>query len=116
MKCNEVREAIPAYAGESILPLAMRRHIAGCADCRAEAARYESLMAGMRDLEALPVETPVGLRAQLVGIPVAESRLATARTHVVRNRKAYLGGLAVAVVGAGAAAMWRTRSRRLATA
>jgi predicted anti-sigma-YlaC factor YlaD len=124
MKCEEVRESLPAYVREPESSLALRRHLGSCSECRAELDRYQELIANLATLRSVDVEPPVGLKASLVSIPAEANRLemarrnmAAARGHVTAHRGAYLGGLAVAVVGATGAALWRSsRARRLATA
>jgi anti-sigma factor RsiW len=111
MKCEEVREVIPAYVGERDVTLAFRRHLATCSACRAEVARYESVLEGLRELRPTVVEAHAGLRSSLVSIPDRVSRVDVARVHVVRNRKKYIGGTAAAVALAGAGALlWRQRT------
>ena len=113
MRCEEVREALPAYADGEPVSLALRRHLAGCAGCRAESELYASMSASLLDLSEAVVDPPEGLLAALESIPARQRRLDLVRHHVVRNRRAYAGGAAVAVAGA-LAAVW-TR-RRLAAA
>ncbi|MFN2490130.1 MAG: anti-sigma factor [Actinomycetota bacterium] len=123
MKCAEVKEALPAYVKGEYASLALRRHVAGCAGCGAELARYEQLVGALAGLQAAPVEPPPGLLRALSAIPseatVAGSlrdRAEVVKGHVARNRGAYLGGAGVALAGAVGAALWRTRARRFATA
>lgn len=118
MRCAEVREMIPALAGEGEPSLAVRRHLATCKGCRGELETYRSVLASMRTLEARPVEVPAGLAAKLIAIPGEASRIDHVRSHVTRNRAAYAGGTAaaVAVVGAAGALLWRSRRSRLAAA
>jgi hypothetical protein len=115
MKCSEIDAMLPAYAGESDLPLNVRRHLSRCADCRAEMARYEQMSSALQALPTLAVEPPASLRAALISIPAEAGRLEALRAHVSRNRKTY-AGLAVTAVGAAGAALWRTRRSRIATA
>ncbi|MGH2787442.1 MAG: anti-sigma factor family protein [Actinomycetota bacterium] len=121
MRCQEVREMLPAYAGGDEVSLPVRRHLAECPDCRAEFAGYESMLADLRSLQAVTAQPPDGLRTALLAIPSATTpidaarvRVDSARAHVARNRKAYLGGLAVALAGAAGAAVWRSRARAAA--
>jgi anti-sigma factor RsiW len=116
MKCEEVREMLPAVVGETD-SLAVRRHLARCPECRADAARYETLLTTTAKLQTFVAEPPPGLMASLQAIPQARGRFDEVRTHVVRNRKAYAGGAAAMVAtGLAGALVWRTRSRRLAHA
>ena len=114
MRCEEIREILPAYIrGEP--SLAVRRHLARCSECRTELAQYDTVLDTLTDLQSSVVEPPRGLKQGLLAIPTQSSRVETVRGHVVRNRNAYLGG-AVALAGVAGAALWRTRSRRVATA
>lgn len=124
MRCEEVREALPAYMNTDGIELRVRRHLSRCPDCQTELARYEALMGGLRTLQTVTAEPPAGLFGALVDIPARASRLRgarvraeSARDHVARNRSAYIStGVAVALAGAVSAALWRSRARRVATA
>lgn len=116
MRCEEIIEMLPAYAGEGDQSLAIRRHLSRCPECRAEREHYASLAASLSSLSNQPVEPPPGLMRSLITIPErSNSPVRTARSHLSRNRRTYGGVAAVALVGAGTA-LWRTRSRRVATA
>ncbi|MDQ4142376.1 MAG: hypothetical protein M3198_01305 [Actinomycetota bacterium] len=122
MKCAEIRELLPAYDREQQPGLAVRRHLASCTDCRAELAQLKELAAGLHEMRTSVVEVPPSLTASLMEIPqdqgvlaTVRSHVSTARTHVARNRAAYVGG-AVAVAGALGATLWRARGRRLLAA
>jgi anti-sigma factor RsiW len=108
MRCEEAREMLPAHVGDPQDSLAVRRHLAGCDACRAEAERYLTLRRAMTGLGTQVIEPPVGLLASLQEIPTRGGRVQSARTHVARNKKAYVGG-AVLVAGAAGAALWRSR-------
>ena len=109
MRCAEIKEVLPAYADDPEATLAVRRHLSRCPDCKAELASYDSLLDGLADLRYRSVEVPAGLARSLVEIPEAAGRVERLRTHVARNRRAYAGGVAVAVLGATGAALWRSR-------
>jgi hypothetical protein len=113
--CEEVRAALPAMVDDAGMTLAMRRHVSRCAGCTEELDAYRSLRAATAGLTAATATPPVGLKDALVAIPSGLSRLDEVRSHVARNRRVYVGGLAVAV-GATGAALWRARRRGLATA
>jgi hypothetical protein len=114
MRCEEVREALPAYARAGDAALSVRRHLSSCVACNGELRRYEQLLNGLETLRAVPAEVPVGLANALKAIPSQQTRLQVARTHVVRHRKAYIGGLALAAAGAVGAGIWRGRLRAAA--
>ncbi len=115
MRCEEIRELLPAYEAEQQPSLAVRRHLASCGDCRAELTAYKELGTGLRDLRAVTVDVPPALASSLASIPARAGVVDNVRVHVARNRVAYVGG-AVAVAGALGATLWRVRSRRLAAA
>jgi anti-sigma factor RsiW len=124
MRCEEVRESLPAYVREPGSSLALRRHLDSCPGCRAEFDHYRELIANLTSLQSHSLEPPVGLKAALVAIPTEAGRLdlarrnvAAARGHISAHRGAYIGGVAVAVAGAAGAALWRNaRTRRPVTA
>lgn len=113
--CAEIREELPAYVKDRAGSLAVRRHLSRCPDCRTELARYDSLVELLGGLELHTAEPPPGLAVALAAIPAGAGRVESLRTHVTRNRRAYLGGAAVVVAGAAGAALLQRR-RRLATA
>jgi hypothetical protein len=114
MRCAEMHEAMPAYVRDGEQSLAARRHLARCADCKAELARYELLLGTLGDLATTTVEPPANLALTLATIPAHGGPLDTVREHVARNRSVYLGGVAIAAAGAAGAAL--LRRRRVATA
>ena len=122
MTCMEVREALPSYARDRYASPSISRHLDDCASCRTELARYERVLDSLARLASVTPEPPAGLVDSLARIP-AEANLAqtlmwragSMTGHFARNRAAYLGGLGVALAGA-AAALWRTRARRVAAA
>ena len=116
MKCAEINELLPAYVEDRDANLTVRRHLSRCPDCRAELGEYETLRTSLAGLQAVHAEPPAELFASLTAIPHNGHPVERVRTHVARNRRAYAGGLAVAVVGAAGAALWRSRRSRLAAA
>lgn len=116
MKCAEIREILPAYADDPEATLAVRRHLSRCGDCKTELSEYNSLLDGLAELRSVAVEPPLAVSRALVAIPSRGSKAEQVKTHLVRNRGRYAGGVAVAVLGAGAAALWKTRNSRLVTA
>ncbi len=109
MRCAEIKEVLPAYADDPEATLAVRRHLSRCPDCKAELASYDSLLDGLASMREVAVEPLPGLARSLVAIPQASNRIEQLRTHVARNRRAYARGVAVALVGATGAALWRSR-------
>lgn len=116
MKCAEIGELLPAYVEDRYANLTVRRHLSRCPECRSELERYESLRSGLATMRDVHAEPPAELLATLTAIPSHGAAGTRVRTHIARNRRAYAGGLAVAVVGAAGAALWRSRRSRLAIA
>lgn len=116
MKCAEIHELLPAYVEDRSANLALRRHLSRCPECRVELEEYESLRSSLSALRSVTAEVPEDLVTKLVAIPNDGAAVQRVQTHVARHRKAYAGGLAVAVVGAAGAAFWRSRRSRLVAA
>lgn len=117
MRCEEVREMLPALAGDDEVSssLDVRRHVGRCSGCADELEMLRELRATLATMPAHVVQPPPYLRASLVDIPVhGVSRLDSVRDHLTRNRTAYASGLAVAAVGAVGTALWRSRTKRTA--
>ena len=112
MRCEEIREALPAFA-DGHDDLTVRRHLAGCPECRADLDRYEAVAHGMRSLARETVAPSAQLVSALYEIPSQQDRLDVVRTHLAEHRKVYLGG-AAAIAAAGVSALvWRSRKGRL---
>jgi hypothetical protein len=115
MKCQEMREILPAYARDAERSLEAKRHLSRCEDCRAELRRYETMLWGLGEMRSQPAgDVPAGLLASLVAIPNRETRIDVMKAHVARNRKVYAGAAAALVGVAGAAvgaAALRNRGR-----
>lgn len=111
--CLHVRDALPAFVETGGDTLSVRRHLASCADCRQELERYETLTSSLASLATATATAPPSLYRALARIPGQVSNVDRVRTHVRRHRNEYLGG-AVVVAGATAAALLRSRARRVA--
>lgn len=111
MRCEEVREVLPAYPRDGEVGLSVRRHLSRCEDCSGELARYQTLLQSLQAMRSQTSEPPRELLHQLAAIPYRADRVRQVRTHVVRNRNRYAAGVAVAALGAGAA-VWQTRRSR----
>lgn len=112
MKCDEVREMLPAYSGTSEGHLALRRHLARCPECRTEMESYELLTGALGDLSHATVEPPVTLLRALERIPETATRAELMKRHLTKNKRKYAaGGIAVAVLGAAGAAVLARRPR-----
>jgi predicted anti-sigma-YlaC factor YlaD len=112
MRCDEIRETLPAFV-DGHDDLSVRRHLSGCADCRAELDRYESLEAGMASLARETVAASPSLLATLYEIPSQQARLEVVRSHLSDHRKEYLAGAAALAAAGVSALVWRSRKGRL---
>jgi methylated-DNA-[protein]-cysteine S-methyltransferase len=109
--CRELEPDLIAVATAEARPTAARRverHLAGCASCRSELARYEAvegLVTAYRDTPA-PEADPTLARAQL------ESRLADLRSRIMRYGvfDSPLGPIAIGVSEHGVAMVEYVRS------
>ena len=109
--CRELEPDLIAVATAEARPTAARRverHLAGCASCRSELARYEAvegLVTAYRDTRA-PEADPTLARAQL------ESRLADLRSRIMRYGvfDSPLGPIAIGVSEHGVAMVEYMRS------
>lgn len=115
MKCEEVKEVLPAYSRDGDVGLQVRRHLSRCDDCTAELSQYQALFGSLASMRAYTHEPPPELVHQLSAIPYRRNSVDEVRGHLTRNRGRYAAGLAVAALGAGAA-VWKTRRGRTATA
>src|SRR3712207_3617373 len=112
MKCDEVREVLPAYSRDGEVGLSVRRHLSRCSDCTAERAQYEAMSGALVSLATQAAEPPPELLHRLAAIPYRSDRIEEARTHIVRNKNRDAAGVAVATAGALGAALWRSRRAR----
>lgn len=112
MRCEEIRETLPAFA-DGHDDLTVRRHLAGCVDCRTELERYDGLRSGLRALAHDPAAAPASLLSTLYEIPAQHDRLDVVRTHLSQHRKAYLGGAAALAAAGVSAFVWRSRRGKL---
>ena len=113
--CEDVRAALPALTDDAGMSLALRRHVSRCPGCSQELEAYRSLRAATAQLATAVAAPPPGLQDALVAIPSGSTRLDDVRSHLARHKRAYAGGVALAL-GATGAALWRSRRRGLVTA
>lgn len=118
MRCEEVRELLPAYVDRDLHAAGeIEVHLASCADCSAELASYREILS---DLEALrdrgeePSPDLLERALALIPVPSLGARLlGSVQAHPVAYALASLGG---AAVGATAIAIVRWRSHRVSEA
>ena len=127
MNCEQVAPYLPGMAGRELGDDSLRwvdSHLATCASCRADAARYRSVSAGLlalRDHEPNPpaylVDSIIeGVRAdsQRRYLPVPPSVVSAELIRLVQdNRDAIASAAGVALAAGAAYALWRrVRSAR----
>src|SRR5262245_31418417 len=94
LSCDEVRDQLPAYALGALDPderLAVERHLATCAGCRAALESFEGVATAMASA-APPVPPPASLRVRLmteVQSPRALESDAKAATASTAPRKGF---------------------------
>lgn len=119
MRCEEVRELLPAYVDPGLHAAGeIDVHLASCVDCTEKLAGYRRMMAGLaglRDRGEEPDPELLDRTLALIPPPSFVARLVgSAQTHPVITTVASIGGVAV---GATAAALvWRARRRSAASA
>jgi anti-sigma-K factor RskA len=108
----EVREALAGYALDALDPVetaAVEAHLASCAECRAELADLQRVVAGM-GLSAEPEMPPPGLKSRVLANALGRSVPARTGPVVSSGRSWWRGpaGLAVAasLALAVAASLW----------
>lgn len=122
MRCEAVRPLLPELA-EGGLRVAdgVEAHLASCADCSSELARYRMVVAELAGLSEVLMEAPVGLLDRLLaGLPAERSgvvdRLHRAASDERVHRAAFsVGGAAVGAAAAVGVLWWRRAHRTLRT-
>lgn len=121
MRCDDLSDLLPALVdGERADTASQVRqraleHVGTCLRCQAEVAQYRRLLRALHRLRTEIVEPAPGLLAEiLAGLEVGERE--AVRSLLDGRKAAYLGGLAVATAGAGAAvAVWIYREHASST-
>jgi hypothetical protein len=106
LSCAEVSELLPAHVLDSLEVDAadqLREHLAGCPDCRAEAAELSSAVAAMAD-QVTPVPPPSDLRRRVLAAVHAERGAPTvpATSHPRGSPSSWLGVAAALLLAVGA--------------
>jgi hypothetical protein len=114
VRCEELTDLLAAAGDEDVLDLRTGAHVDGCLRCQAELAQYRKLLRALRTLRTEVLAPAPGLVSDiLVAIEQAGERRAV-RSVLQGRRVAYVGGIAVASVAAGGAALvLASRSRRM---
>ncbi len=131
MNCEQISPYLPGLAGDELGAETVRwidAHLATCASCRRDAARYRSVSAGLATIAERGVEPPAFLvdailervesdrRRRLIPIPPTVIPAELVRL-AQDNRDAIASAAGVAIAAGAAYALWRTvRSSRVRTA
>ncbi len=115
MRCEEVRELLPAYVDPDLhVAGPVEIHLAGCDACSADLAAYRGLLAALYELRELGEEPGAGfLESTLARIepPTAAARILGS----VNDRRVRLALASIGTVAIGAAAVAIMLRRRHAT-
>lgn len=116
MRCEQLTEHLAAAEGARLTDAEAQAHVESCLRCQAELAQYRKLLKALRTLRTEVLTPAPGLVSDiLVSIEAAGERSAV--RSALRGRKmAYLGGVAVAGVAGGAAALVLVSRRKLRVA
>jgi len=113
MRCEELADHLAAAEGGHLLEPTAEAHVQSCLRCQAELAQYRKLLRALRTLRTEVLKPAPGLVSDiLVSIEAAGERSAV-RSALKGRRMAYLGGVAVAGVAGGAAALVLVSRRRM---
>ena len=114
MRCEELTDLLAAAGDGDGFDLRARTHVDGCLRCQAEVAQYRKLLRALRTLRTEVLTPAPGLVSDvLLSIEQAGERHAV-RSALQGRKVAYVGGIAVASVAAGGAALvLASRSRRM---
>jgi hypothetical protein len=131
MNCEQVTPYLPGLAGDELGDETVRwidAHVASCASCRTDAARYRSVSSGLAAIRDREIEPPAFLvdailervdadrHRRLVPIPPPVVSAGLVRL-AQENRDAIASAAGVALAAGAAYALWRTvRSARLRAA
>jgi anti-sigma factor RsiW len=131
MNCEQVSPYLPGLAGDELGAETVHwidSHLATCASCRRDAARYRSVSSGLTAIADREIEPPAFLvdailervesdrRRRLVPIPPTLIPAELVRL-AQENRDAITSAAGVALAAGAAYALWRTvRSSRFRTA
>jgi hypothetical protein len=114
-RCEEVTELLPGIIdGTHRADRRVRRHVESCLRCQAELVQYRKLLRALHTLRTDVLEPSPGLLSSVLANLEEVGERGAIRSLILGRRAAYVGGLAVATVAAGAAGtvVLISRSRR----
>jgi hypothetical protein len=114
-RCEEVAELLPGIIdGTHRADGRVRRHVESCLRCQAELVQYRKLLRALHTLRTDVLEPSPGLLSSVLANLEEVGERGAIRSLILGRRAAYVGGLAVATVAAGAAGtlVLISRSRR----
>jgi hypothetical protein len=116
MLCDDLADQLAAADGGQLTDAVAREHVEVCLRCQAELAQYRKLLKALRTLRTEVLAPAPGLVTDILA-SIEEAGERTAVRSVLRGRRmAYLGGVAVAGVAGGTAALVVLSRRRLRVA
>lgn len=109
MKCEEVRELLPAYIDRDLHPVGpVEMHLASCSDCSAELIHYRDLMVSLAGLRETGDEPRAEFLDRMLSLIPPQMRDGMDRR--ARYALASLGGAAIGVTAV--AILWWRLARR----
>ena len=103
MQCDDVAEQLAQIVDAGRADPSVRAHVEACLRCQAEMVQYRKLLKALHNLRTEVLEPAPGmLPGILAGLEAAGVR-GVIRSLLAGHRAAYVGGVAVASVAAGAA-------------
>lgn len=114
MRCEQVRPLLPELAGGDLHPVGpLEVHVAGCARCGDELARYRMVLTELRSLRDQDVDPPPELLERLLEEIPESARPGVLRRMAADDRVQHVAfSLGGAVVGATAIGLLWWRARR----
>jgi len=124
MNCEQVTAFLPGLAGGELGEQTsgwVEEHLAGCASCRAQAARHRAVAVRLAELRDVEIEPPPYLAEEILEHVHAERRrrylpvppvIPAELVRVVQDNRESIASVASVALAAGAAyALWRTARR-----
>jgi anti-sigma factor RsiW len=112
MRHDEALDLLPLYsAGELATAGELEVHLAGCASCSAELARYRELSYSMRSMRSSLAEPSPALRMRLVAA-IPPRRVRDDLRRIAREHRALSIGTAAIGITAVGLLWWRSSRRR----
>jgi len=112
MRCEEVREQLPAYSGGELMEAGeLEVHLASCEGCSSELARYRELAYSLRSMRDRVQEPSATFQARLVA-SIPPRRIRDDVRRIVREHPRELAVGSAALGAAAIGLLWWRAARR----